>query len=148
MERADLPVGSLQHLPSFPARSSVGLPRTLHPYLELLAKADRSGHQPVLRRDPATRTMTKLVQWLCGLALLGTAWATLALDPLGLHLPLPCQQVLWPFPVYLLVAFGCYSLATVGYRLATFNDCEAAAKELQEQIREARADLSRRGLKF
>nr|XP_048684551.1 dolichol-phosphate mannosyltransferase subunit 3 [Caretta caretta] len=89
--------------------------------------------------------MTKLVQWLCGLALLGTAWATLALDPLGLHLPLPCQQVLWPFPVYLLVAFGCYSLATVGYRLATFNDCEAAAKELQEQIREARADLSRRG---
>ncbi|CAM4674658.1 dolichol-phosphate mannosyltransferase subunit 3 isoform X2 [Lepidochelys kempii] len=92
--------------------------------------------------------MTKLVQWLCGLALLGTAWATLALDPLGLHLPLPCQQVLWPFPVYLLVAFGCYSLATVGYRLATFNDCEAAAKELQEQIREARADLSRRGLKF
>uniref|UniRef100_A0A8C4W754 Dolichol-phosphate mannosyltransferase subunit 3 n=1 Tax=Gopherus evgoodei TaxID=1825980 RepID=A0A8C4W754_9SAUR len=77
--------------------------------------------------------MTKLVQWLCGLALLGTAWATLALDPLGLHLPLPCQQVLWPFPVYLLVAFGCYSLATIGYRLATFNDCEAAARSFRSR---------------
>ncbi|XP_067395214.1 dolichol-phosphate mannosyltransferase subunit 3 [Emydura macquarii macquarii] len=92
--------------------------------------------------------MTKLTQWLCGLALLGSAWAALAFGPLGLRLPLPCQQLLRPFPAYLLVAFGCYSLATIGYRLATFNDCEAAAKELQEQIQEARADLSRRGLKF
>uniref|UniRef100_A0A8C8VGF5 Dolichol-phosphate mannosyltransferase subunit 3 n=1 Tax=Pelusios castaneus TaxID=367368 RepID=A0A8C8VGF5_9SAUR len=92
--------------------------------------------------------MTKLMQWLFVLALLGTAWATLALGPLGHHLPLPCQQVLHPFPAYLLVAAGCYSLATVGYRLATFNDCEAAAQELQEQIKEARMDLWRRGLKF
>ncbi|NXS51070.1 DPM3 mannosyltransferase, partial [Balaeniceps rex] len=92
--------------------------------------------------------MTKLGQWLCGLALLGSAWAALALAPPGLQLPAPYRQALLPLPVYLLVAFGCYSLATVGYRLATFNDCEEAATELQEHISAARADLRRRGLRF
>ncbi|NXA90707.1 DPM3 mannosyltransferase, partial [Melanocharis versteri] len=80
--------------------------------------------------------MTKLGQWLCGLALLGSAWAALALAPPGLQPPAPLRQALLPLPVYPLVAFGCYSLAT-----------EAAA-ELQEHIRAARADLRRRGLRL
>ncbi|RLV87516.1 hypothetical protein DV515_00015631 [Chloebia gouldiae] len=92
--------------------------------------------------------MTKLAQWLCALALLGSAWAALALAPPGLQPPAPLRRALLPLPVYLLVAFGCYSLATVGYRLATFNDCEEAAAELQEHIRAARADLRRRGLRL
>ncbi|NWY53205.1 DPM3 mannosyltransferase, partial [Chionis minor] len=92
--------------------------------------------------------MTKLGQWLCGFALLGSAWVALALAPLGLWLPVSYRQALLPLPVYLLVVFGCYSLATVGYRLATFNDCEEAAAELQEHIRAAREDLGRRGLHF
>ncbi|XP_053133541.1 dolichol-phosphate mannosyltransferase subunit 3 [Hemicordylus capensis] len=93
--------------------------------------------------------MTKLLQWLSTLTLLGAIWAALTLNLLGLHpLPSPLYQVLWPLPTYFLVAFGCYSLGTVGYRLATFNDCEDAARELQAQIREARDDLTQRGLKF
>ncbi|XP_077178338.1 dolichol-phosphate mannosyltransferase subunit 3 [Paroedura picta] len=93
--------------------------------------------------------MTKLLQWLFALALLGGTWATLTLNLLGLNLlSPPLHQVLWPLPTYLLVTFGCYSLGVVGYRLATFNDCEAAARELQAQIREARDDLARRGMKF
>ncbi|XP_063001776.1 dolichol-phosphate mannosyltransferase subunit 3 [Elgaria multicarinata webbii] len=93
--------------------------------------------------------MTKLLQWLVTLALLGTVWAALTLGLLGLDpLPPPWHQVLWPLPTYLLVAFGCYALGVVGYRLATFNDCEEASRELQSQIREARDDLTRRGLKF
>lgn len=93
--------------------------------------------------------MTKLLQWLWILALLGGTWAALLLDPLGLDpLSPPWYQVLWPLPTYLLVAFGCYSLGTVGYRVATFNDCEEAARELQAQIQEAREDLARRGLKL
>ncbi|NWH83083.1 DPM3 mannosyltransferase, partial [Piaya cayana] len=92
--------------------------------------------------------MTKLGQWLCGLALLGSAWAALALEAPGLRLPPPFREALLPLPLYLLVAFGCYSLATVGYRLATFNDCEEAAAELQEHIKEARRDLRQRGLRF
>ncbi|NWT76485.1 DPM3 mannosyltransferase, partial [Prunella himalayana] len=81
-------------------------------------------------------------------ALLGSAWAALALAPPRLQPPAPLRQALLPLPVYLLVAFACYSLATVGYRLATFNDCEEAAAELQEHIRAARADLRRRGLRL
>ncbi|NXK57193.1 DPM3 mannosyltransferase, partial [Chauna torquata] len=92
--------------------------------------------------------MTKLGQWLCGLGLLGSAWAALALAPPGLRLPTAWREALLPLPAYLLVAFGCYSLATVGYRLATFNDCEEAAAELREHIGAARADLRRRGLRF
>uniref|UniRef100_A0A8D0GG92 Dolichol-phosphate mannosyltransferase subunit 3 n=1 Tax=Sphenodon punctatus TaxID=8508 RepID=A0A8D0GG92_SPHPU len=88
--------------------------------------------------------MTKLLQWLLALALLGVAWIALTLEPL----PPPWPQLVWPLPTYLLVAFGCYSLATVGHRLATFNDCEAAARELQSQIQEARADLAGRGMTF
>ncbi|XP_042296128.1 dolichol-phosphate mannosyltransferase subunit 3-like [Sceloporus undulatus] len=93
--------------------------------------------------------MTKLLQWLWSLGLLGVVWATLTLDLLGLSpLPPPWYQVLWPLPTYLLVVFGCYSLAVVGYRVATFNDCEEASLELQAQIREARDDLAHHGLKF
>ncbi|XP_011842856.1 PREDICTED: dolichol-phosphate mannosyltransferase subunit 3 isoform X1 [Cercocebus atys] len=93
-------------------------------------------------------TMTKLAQWLWGLAILGSTWAALTTGALGLELPLSCQEVLWPLPAYLLVSAGCYALATVGYRVATFHDCEDAARELQSQIQEARADLARRGLRF
>ncbi|XP_044304673.1 dolichol-phosphate mannosyltransferase subunit 3 [Varanus komodoensis] len=93
--------------------------------------------------------MTKLLRWLLTLALLSTTWATLALDLLGLDLlPPTWYQVLWPLPIYLLVTFGCYALGIIGYRLATFNDCEEASQELQAQIREARDDLTRHGLKF
>jgi dolichyl-phosphate mannosyltransferase polypeptide 3 len=33
-------------------------------------------------------------------------------------------------------------------RVATFNDCEEAAAELQQQISEAREDLRSKGFKF
>ncbi|XP_003999776.2 dolichol-phosphate mannosyltransferase subunit 3 [Felis catus] len=92
--------------------------------------------------------MTKLEQWLWGLALLGCTWAALATGALGLELPSACLEVLWPLPAYLLVSAGCYALGTVGYRVATFHDCEDAARELQSQIQEARADLARRGMRF
>ncbi|XP_004482863.1 dolichol-phosphate mannosyltransferase subunit 3 isoform X1 [Dasypus novemcinctus] len=93
-------------------------------------------------------TMTKLAQWLWGLALLGSTWAALTMGALGLELPSACREVLWPLPAYLLVSAGCYALGTVGYRVATFHDCEDAAHELQSQIQEARADLARKGLRF
>uniref|UniRef100_A0A3P9J4D0 Dolichol-phosphate mannosyltransferase subunit 3 n=2 Tax=Oryzias TaxID=8089 RepID=A0A3P9J4D0_ORYLA len=92
--------------------------------------------------------MTKLMQWLFGASLLGGLWALVSFDLLDLNLPHTYREVAWPMPLYLLVSFGCFSLATVGYRVATFNDCDAAAEELQEQIREAREDLRRRGLKM
>ncbi|XP_062266030.1 dolichol-phosphate mannosyltransferase subunit 3 [Platichthys flesus] len=92
--------------------------------------------------------MTKLLQWLLGVSLVLAAWAVVSFDLLDLRLSHTYREVAWPMPLYLLVSFGCYSLATVGYRLTTFNDCEEAAAELQEQIREAREDLRSKGLKM
>ncbi|XP_016133446.1 dolichol-phosphate mannosyltransferase subunit 3-like isoform X2 [Sinocyclocheilus anshuiensis] len=92
--------------------------------------------------------MTKLLEWLLGVSLIGVAWGLVTFDLLDLQLPPQYRELAWPMPVYLLVAFGCYSLAAVGYRVATFNDCEDAAKELQAQIKEAKEDLKKKGLKM
>lgn len=93
-------------------------------------------------------TMTKLLEWVFGVTVVGVVWALVTFDLLDLSLPHTYREVAWPMPLYLLVSFGCYSLATVGYRVATFNDCEDAAKELQQQIKEAKEDLKRKGLKM
>uniref|UniRef100_A0A8C6SC64 Dolichol-phosphate mannosyltransferase subunit 3 n=1 Tax=Neogobius melanostomus TaxID=47308 RepID=A0A8C6SC64_9GOBI len=92
--------------------------------------------------------MTKLVEWLVGVTAVLVSWAVVSFDLLDLSLPEAYREVALPMPLYLLVSFGCYSLATVGYRVATFNDCEDAAKELQGQIKEAKEDLRKKGLKF
>lgn len=41
-----------------------------------------------------------------------------------------------------LVTLGSYALATIGFKLSRFNDCEVAAKELTE-VRAPRRGLSR-----
>ena len=67
----------------------------------------------------------------------------------------------------MVVLFGLYSVITIayrynkinvffliiqisyhGFRVATFNDCEAASEELQKQILEAREDLRMKGFSF
>ncbi|XP_015706408.1 dolichol-phosphate mannosyltransferase subunit 3 [Coturnix japonica] len=90
--------------------------------------------------------MTKLAQWLLVLALLGSCWVALVLAPFSPQLPVPVRQVLLPLPIYLLVVSGCFSLAAVGFRVATFNDCPEAAAELRGHIAMARADLRLRGM--
>ncbi|XP_058475076.1 dolichol-phosphate mannosyltransferase subunit 3 [Solea solea] len=92
--------------------------------------------------------MTKLVEWLLGVTLVVAAWALVTWDLLDLRLSQTYRDVAWPMPLYLLVTFGCYSLATVGYRVATFNDCDEASLELQKQIKEAKEDLRKKGLKI
>ncbi|KAJ8906181.1 hypothetical protein NDN08_002676 [Rhodosorus marinus] len=47
-------------------------------------------------------------------------------------------------PGYLLVVFGCYSLWTVGFGLATFPECPRALHDLGKEIRAAKDDLSDR----
>ena len=52
------------------------------------------------------------------------------------------------WPVGLVLVFGLACLFVIVYRVITFNDCEEASKELQEQIKEAQEDLKSKGLKF
>lgn len=51
-------------------------------------------------------------------------------------------------PVILLGIFGITSVAIIAYRVYSFNDCREAAKELTEQIKEAKKDLTSKGFKF
>ncbi|XP_028398424.1 dolichol-phosphate mannosyltransferase subunit 3-like [Dendronephthya gigantea] len=92
--------------------------------------------------------MTKLLQWVCVLGLIFTIWITLLMDILPFPISKEIKDVLLPFPLYMVIVFGCYSLVVIGYRVITFNDCEDAADSLRKEIQEARKDLSRRGFKF
>ena len=63
-------------------------------------------------------------------------------------------------PLYSIVLFGCYSLITIGYHMIVLGkspplthffglaDCKDAQDELLDEIKEARAYLSKQGMKF
>uniref|UniRef100_A0A4W5MWK6 Dolichol-phosphate mannosyltransferase subunit 3 n=1 Tax=Hucho hucho TaxID=62062 RepID=A0A4W5MWK6_9TELE len=91
--------------------------------------------------------MTKLLEWVFGISVIGAALALVTFDLLDMRLPEACREVARPMPVYLLLVFGCYSLTLVAYGVATFNDCEEESKELQAQIKEAKEDMGKNVLK-
>ena len=88
--------------------------------------------------------MTKLMQCLTFLLVIVIIWGAAYTDTL---LPQFRMEILWT-PVMMVVFFGMYSVMTIAYRVATFNDCKEASKELQRQIGEAREDLTRKGFNF
>ncbi|XP_048257707.1 dolichol-phosphate mannosyltransferase subunit 3-like [Haliotis rufescens] len=90
----------------------------------------------------------KLFQWLIGVSLLMSVWFSLVFGYVKLDMPGNCLDVVQVMPLYLLMCFACYSLAVVGYRVATFNDCVDASEELKRQVKEARADLKKKGFKY
>uniref|UniRef100_A0A674DFI2 Dolichol-phosphate mannosyltransferase subunit 3 n=1 Tax=Salmo trutta TaxID=8032 RepID=A0A674DFI2_SALTR len=67
--------------------------------------------------------MTKLLEWVFGISVIGAALALVTFDLLDMRLPEAYREVAGPMPMYLLLVFGCY---------------EEASKELQAQIKEAK----------
>lgn len=57
----------------------------------------------------------------------------------------PFVQVLLAFPFYVVVVFCCYSLAVIGYGLATFPDRPDAYSNLIADITQARTALESKG---
>ena len=51
-------------------------------------------------------------------------------------------------PMYAVVTFGAYSLATIGINLIAVKDCPEAAAELEKEIILAKEDLKGKGFKF
>jgi hypothetical protein len=51
-------------------------------------------------------------------------------------------------PFLALVAFGLYSLARILYNLAIFPVCPEALTEMRKEMKEAEADLKKKGFKF
>ena len=57
-------------------------------------------------------------------------------------------SVVSTLPLWLIVAFGAYSLASIGWALLTFRDCPAAFVELEGDIKRSRERLAKKGFKF
>merc|ERR1712141_27953 len=91
--------------------------------------------------------MTKLLEWISGLIIIIAVWAGIWTTNIGnLALSYPNTTMFWP--VYLVILFGLYSIAVIGYRVYTFNNCPEAAEELQREIGEAKEDLKTKGMTF
>lgn len=93
------------------------------------------------------RKMTKLMEWLALLTVIIGVWFTILTQNIyNLAIDFPNASFLWPLG--LVVLFGLWALTVIVYRVITFNDCQEAAEELQQQIKEAKEDLKKKGLKF
>lgn len=59
----------------------------------------------------------------------------------------PTVKVLIDFaPIWGIGLLGIYALSTIAYNVMTFNDCPEAAEELEKQIKEAKAEMKKRGV--
>lgn len=87
------------------------------------------------------------MEWLTLIALIIGVWFGVLTQNIGnLAIDYPNLTFLWP--IGLVIAFGLWALSVIIYRVATFNDCPEAVEELQAQIKEAKEDLKKKGLKF
>ncbi|KAN0080405.1 Dolichol-phosphate mannosyltransferase subunit 3 [Tylopilus felleus] len=86
------------------------------------------------------------------IAIVASAFIVVYLLALFAVLPLPfldpdvVAQLLHVIPWWLLVSFGAYSLASLGWGLFTFQDCPDAYHELLEEINDAKHDLRTKGV--
>ncbi|KAG3168407.1 hypothetical protein PI124_g3873 [Phytophthora idaei] len=92
--------------------------------------------------------MLKYQKWLAAFVVLLALWLLLlryATD----HVQDPrVLQVVTTLPMYALVSFGAYSLAVIAVSVMAVKDFPEAAKELDRQVVEAKADLTKKGFKF
>lgn len=92
--------------------------------------------------------MLKYQKWVAAFVLLLALWLlarNYAAKNLGDTRFLQIVNVL---PMYALVSFGAYSLSVIALSVMSVEDCPAAAKELDAQVIEAKADLKKKGFTF
>lgn len=114
---------------------------------ELRAKYAPQRSGKAVRRTPAPDGGR--AAYVLGVAgTLAAVWASLLVG-VGGHswIPAPAFAVLQTLPLWALVSFGAYSLASIGIALCTFRDCPQAFVELEKDIADARVRLQRRGFK-
>ncbi|KAG8228932.1 hypothetical protein J437_LFUL007324 [Ladona fulva] len=92
--------------------------------------------------------MTKLMQWLLGASVLFAIWGSFVTKQVEIPILDKWSNLVLFFPVIAIILFGLYAAMVVLWRVYNFNDCEEAAKELLEQIKEARKDLINKGMIF
>lgn len=94
------------------------------------------------------RNMTKILEWISVASAVVAVWYSL----IGGYIKHPLVDKYMNFilisPVLFVILFGLYAASVILYRVFTFNNCEEAAKELQEEIIEAKKDLQAKGIKW
>ena len=66
----------------------------------------------------------------------------------GLELGASYTFAVQAFPYWCLVTLGCYAMGSIGYKLWVLEDCKEDERSLQEEMKEARAELAKKGFKF
>ncbi|XP_045102941.1 dolichol-phosphate mannosyltransferase subunit 3-like [Portunus trituberculatus] len=92
--------------------------------------------------------MTKLVEWLMAAVLILGPWSAVVTNTIQNEFTRKYFYEILFLPVFLVAVFGVVSVAIIAYRVYTFNDCKEASEELQRQIKEAKTDLTKKGLKL
>ncbi|XP_003705653.1 dolichyl-phosphate mannosyltransferase subunit 3 [Megachile rotundata] len=90
--------------------------------------------------------MTKLMEWLLFITLFVGIWTAVITGNINSSFITEWQQVILFCPLIVLFLCGVYAAVIILYRVFTFNNCEKAAAELQEQIEEAKKDLQSKGV--
>ncbi|KAL2913747.1 Dolichol-phosphate mannosyltransferase subunit 3 [Polyrhizophydium stewartii] len=93
--------------------------------------------------------MSRAVRFVLAFVLFFAAWATLLFHNRTLPdlvLPPVFDKIIPVIPLWLLVTFGSYSLANIGWALVTFGDCPDAQASLLKEIQAAKMDLRSRGV--
>ncbi|CAL1679623.1 unnamed protein product [Lasius platythorax] len=88
--------------------------------------------------------MTKLLEWLLCASVIFAIWCGMitSTSPVVEE----WHKTILFLPIICLFLFGLYAATVVLYRVFTFNTCNSAAIELQQEIEEARKDLQSRGI--
>lgn len=89
--------------------------------------------------------MTKLTEWLIAFGVSASVWYFVFTGKIQTSLS-ESEIIAAPFVIVAIV--GLIVLAILVNRIATFNDCPEAAAELRKQIKQAKEDLSEKGIKF
>lgn len=71
-----------------------------------------------------------------------------AVEPLSIVSPPTMELLITYMPLLAILLLGVYALTCVIYKVITFEDCNYAAKELSEEILEAKKKLKKVGYTF
>lgn len=88
------------------------------------------------------------MEWVTGGGLFIGIWAVLINNKSITESTDGVRHFVLFLPFYALLGFAVISVSIIAWRVYTFNDCKEAAEDLQREIKEARADLTRKGMKF
>jgi len=91
--------------------------------------------------------MRKILRWLIYFISFLSFWFA-AINDVPIKFEDRIHGIILVLPLYLLICFGCYSLASVSYSLMTFQDCPEEAKSLEKEREMAITDLRKKGFKF